>query len=97
MSSVVPKNIRPKGKIPVKFSDLDRNVQFVSKIVKVAIGNCFIGGSHVNGFPALDSDIDIYLNELATQEQKEKVNTLSEIFNVKIDLGVKGSRKTFEI
>ena len=75
---------------------MDKNVQFISKIVKVAIGDCHVGGSHVNGYPALDSDIDIYVDAI-TEFKKQKVKDLSEIFNVKIDLGSKGTKKVFEI
>lgn len=88
MSSSVPKDLRVwGGKKPSSFHDIDKRVQFLSKIISVVVGPCRIVGSYAESYPALDSDIDISIDDFENiKNHKLKVDQISELFGVKIDL-----------
>ena len=93
MSSVVPKHIAKnihKGKIPQSFMDVDKNVQFICRIIKIYLGDLKIGGSHFRGYPSLDSDIDLLVDnyDLRNENNLRIVEEIGKLFNVRIDLTV---------
>ena len=98
MSSVIPKYIRRKmsAKRPTKFEDVDSTIQYICRVVKIIINaDCKLYGSHYEGIPAPDSDLDISVEGNVSKVKKKQVEEFAKLNRIKIDLG--NSKEGFDI